>query len=119
MTDSLARSEAVERLGRENQALAEINARLAAEKLGLQQEIATVQPSLIVCLGATAARALLGPKFKITEGRGRFYSVATLPEILATFHPSYLLRLRDEARVTAEHQFIADLKLAAQRLRHR
>ena len=40
MTDSLARSEAVARLGRENQALAEINARLAAEKLGLQQEIA-------------------------------------------------------------------------------
>jgi DNA polymerase len=83
----------------------------------LEREIATVEPSLIVCLGATAARALLGPKFKITEGRGRFYSVATLPDILPTFHPSYILRLRDEARATAEQQFLADLKLVAQRLR--
>ena len=41
------------------------------------------------------------------------YSVATLPEILPTFHPSYILRLRDEARATAEQQFLADLKLAA------
>jgi len=83
----------------------------------LEREVATVQPSLIVCLGATAARALLGPKFKITEGRGGFYSLATLPEILPTFHPSYILRLRDEPRATAEQQFLADLKLVAQRLR--
>jgi len=83
----------------------------------LERELATVQPSLIVCLGATAARALLGPKFKITEGRGRFYSLAALPEILPTFHPSYILRLRDEPRATAEQQFLADIKLVAQRLR--
>jgi len=85
----------------------------------LEREIATIAPKLIVCLGATAGRALLGAKFKITEGRGRFYRMTTLPEIFATFHPSYLLRLREPARTPAEQQFIADLKLVAQRLRSR
>jgi DNA polymerase len=82
----------------------------------LEREIASVNPKLIVCLGATAARALLGPKFKITQGRGRFYEISGLPEILPTFHPSYILRLRDEARAEADQQFIADLKSVAQRL---
>jgi uracil-DNA glycosylase family protein len=83
----------------------------------LEREIATVAPKLIVCLGATAGRALLGAKFKITEGRGRFYQIAGLPEIFPTFHPSYILRLREPARATAEQQFIADLKRVAQHLR--
>jgi DNA polymerase len=90
---------------------------IAACQQWLEREIALVRPRLIVCLGATAARALLGAKFKITEGRGRFYAHANLPEILPTFHPSYILRLRDEARATADQQFIADLKSVAQRLR--
>jgi DNA polymerase len=85
----------------------------------LEREIEAVTPKLIVCLGATAGRALLGPKFKITEGRGRFYHLATLPEVFATFHPSYILRLRDEPRETAQKLFIDDLKMVAQRLRHR
>jgi DNA polymerase len=82
----------------------------------LEREIAAIRPRLIVCLGATAARALLGPKFKITEGRGRFYRVADLPEIFATFHPSYILRLREPARAAADSQFIADMHSVGQRL---
>jgi DNA polymerase len=92
---------------------------IAACHQWLEREIAAVRPQLIVCLGATAARALLGPKFKITEGRGRFYSVSALPEIFVTWHPSYLLRLRDEARALAQQQFIDDLHQVSQRLRHR
>jgi uracil-DNA glycosylase len=90
---------------------------LAACYQWLEREIAAVQPKLIVCLGATAARALLGPKFKITEGRGQFYNAAPLPEIFATFHPSYILRLREPGRAVAEQQFNADLKSVARRLR--
>jgi uracil-DNA glycosylase family protein len=82
----------------------------------LEREIASIRPKLVVCLGATAARALLGSKFKITQGRGRFYQIGDLPEILPTFHPSYILRLRDEARAEADQQFIADLKSVAQHL---
>src|SRR5215813_2762132 len=58
---------------------------LAACYQWLEGEISAIAPKLIVCLGATAARALLGPKFKITEGRGRFYRIGPLPEIFATF----------------------------------
>jgi DNA polymerase len=85
----------------------------------LEREIAAVAPDLIVCLGATAARALLGARFKITEGRGHFYQREGLPEILATFHPSYLLRLREPGKAVAEQQFLADLKSVAHRLRER
>jgi len=92
---------------------------LAACYQWLEREIAAVAPRLIVCLGATAARALLGAKFKITEGRGRFYRVAGLPELFATFHPSYILRLREPARADADRQYVADLKSVAQRLRER
>jgi len=82
----------------------------------LEREIKTLAPQLIVGLGATACRALLGAKFKITDGRGRFYRVPSLPEVFATFHPSYILRLREPARETAHQQFISDLKLVAGRL---
>jgi uracil-DNA glycosylase family protein len=82
----------------------------------LEREIATVRPQLLVCLGATAARALLGPRFKITEGRGRFYSADPLPEIFVTWHPSYVLRLRDEARAAAQRQFVEDLHEVSRRL---
>ena len=80
----------------------------------LEGEIAAVRPALIVCLGATAAKALLGTAFRITEGRGKLVRREGLPPVLATFHPSYLLRLKDrpdgeEARRT----FVADLRKAA------
>ena len=82
----------------------------------LEGEIAATQPKLIVCLGATAAKALLGPAFKITQGRGQLYRIAGLPEILPTFHPSYLLRLRDEGYEIAYAQLMEDLRTVARRL---
>lgn len=58
----------------------------------LTAEIAVIQPELVVCLGATAAQTLLGPKFRITKQRGQVQRVDGLPPILATFHPAAILR---------------------------
>src|SRR3954452_22347740 len=58
----------------------------------LEREIATIQPALVVCLGATAAKSLLGAAFRITKSRGQLIQREGLPDLLATFHPSYLLR---------------------------
>jgi len=83
----------------------------------LEREMATVEPALVVCLGATAAKSLLGPACRITVSRGKMIRREGLPDVLATFHPSYLLRLKgrpggDEAYA----QFVSDLKVAARRL---
>jgi DNA polymerase len=83
----------------------------------LEGEMETVKPAVIVCLGATAAKALLGPRFRITQQRGQVQSREGLPDVIATWHPSYLLRLKgrpggDEAYA----QFVEDLKTAARYL---
>ena len=83
----------------------------------LEREIATVQPALVVCLGATAAKSLLGPAFRITKSRGQVLHREGLPDVLATFHPSYLLRLKDRpGGEEAYAQFVGDLRTAAGRL---
>ncbi len=67
-----------------------------------------------MALGATAAKALLGPRFRITQGRGRIQSREGLPDVLAAFHPSYLLRLKDQpGGDEAYAQFVDDLRTAA------
>lgn len=84
----------------------------------LEAEIETVRPELIVCLGATAALALLGSKFKVTESHGTIQSAGNYPPILATFHPSSILRAatqEDRHRQTAT--FISDLHKAEAFLR--
>ena len=58
----------------------------------LEAEIATVQPKLIVCLGATAAQSLLGSDFRITKERGRLLEREALPPLMATYHPAAILR---------------------------
>ena len=79
----------------------------------LEGEMAALRPALIVALGATAAKALLGPRFRITESRGQVQRRAGLPAVLATYHPSFLLRLRGRAEgAEAQARFVADLKLA-------
>jgi DNA polymerase len=83
----------------------------------LQGEMQAVQPAAIVALGATAAKALLGARFRITAERGRVQSREGLPDVIATWHPSYVLRLKgrpggDEAYA----QFVADLRIAQQYL---
>jgi DNA polymerase len=83
----------------------------------LEREMAAIQPVLVVCLGATAAKALLGPAFRITQGRGKIVKREGLPDVLATFHPSYLLRVKDRpGGEEAYRQFVADLRLAGRRL---
>jgi uracil-DNA glycosylase family protein len=83
----------------------------------LQSEMDTVRPRVLVCLGATAAKALLGPRFRITQQRGQVQSREGLPDVIATWHPSYLLRLKDRPGGDAAYkQFVADLKIAAQYL---
>jgi DNA polymerase len=65
-----------------------------------------------VALGATAAKALIGPDFRVTLQRGQFVESPLAPYVFATFHPSALLRLQeDEDREAAFQQFVKDLKL--------
>jgi uracil-DNA glycosylase len=80
----------------------------------LMREIEEVNPEVLVCLGATAAQSLLGSSFKLTPNRGKFLDVIPKRQIMATFHPSALLRMPDpESRLQAREAFIADLKLVA------
>ena len=78
----------------------------------LEREVAAIQPQVIACLGATAARAVIAKDFKVSAMRGRFVESALAPRVFATFHPSALLRLKDEAeREAAFKQLVGDLKL--------
>jgi DNA polymerase len=78
----------------------------------LDLEIKLVRPSVIVCLGATAGQALLGKGFSVTRERGRWLSSRHAPFLLATLHPSALLRIREPAeREAAFERFVADLAL--------
>ena len=91
---------------------------LAACYPWLEGEIAAVRPRLIICLGATAAKVLLGAAARITQIRGSVQRRAALPDIVATFHPSYLLRLKDESEyATTYGQFVGDLRIALPYLR--
>ena len=78
----------------------------------LFREIELVDPSVLVCLGATAARALLGPGFRLLKERGRFVA-STLPRrTLATIHPSAVLRARDDERARLFELLAGDLSVA-------
>ena len=86
----------------------------------LEAEISLVKPKIIVCLGATAAQALLGAKFRVSKQRGRFIESTLAPYIMATVHPSSILRAPDDATRHAEkRQFIDDLKRVARVLSKR
>ena len=87
---------------------------IAACRPWLDAEIALVKPRVIVCLGATAAQALLGKSFKVTAHRGVFVPSPLAPRVLATVHPSSILRAPDEeARRTEMRRFVSDLRVAA------
>jgi uracil-DNA glycosylase family protein len=78
----------------------------------LEREVAALGPQVIVALGATAARAVIGKDFKVSTMRGRFVESPLAPHVFATFHPSALLRLRDEAeKQAAFDQLVKDLRL--------
>jgi len=78
----------------------------------LRMEIDLVRPEIIVCLGATAGQALFGSRFSVTRERGRFLASSYAPFVLATLHPSALLRvIEPDERPAAFEHFVADLRL--------
>jgi DNA polymerase len=83
----------------------------------LEEEIRLVRPRVIVALGATAAQALLGPKFKVTEQRGKSVRSEWAGTVIATVHPSAVLRAPGDAREQARRDFFADLRRVARVLR--
>jgi uracil-DNA glycosylase family protein len=78
----------------------------------LDAELRLVHPRLIVALGATAAQALLGPTFRVTEARGKAQESEWSEAIIATVHPSSVLRAPAQARDEAKRGFFADLRQA-------
>lgn len=91
---------------------------IAACRPWLDTEIELVKPRAIVCLGATAAQALLGRQFKVSAHRGEFVPSTLAPVVLATVHPSSILRAPDdEARRRERKRFTDDLRKVARQLR--
>ncbi|HEX3583381.1 MAG TPA: UdgX family uracil-DNA binding protein [Thermoanaerobaculia bacterium] len=84
---------------------------IAACRPWLDAEISVVKPKAIVCLGSTAARAVIGPKFRVSIQRAQFVKSTLAPLVTATVHPSSILRApTDEARHVETKRFIDDLK---------
>jgi DNA polymerase len=93
-------------------------AEVAACAPWLEAEVEVVKPEILVCLGATAAQALLGQDFRVSRQRGQFFSIPGKPLLTATVHPSSILRAPDEeTRALEMEAFIADLRKVATRLR--
>jgi uracil-DNA glycosylase len=82
----------------------------------LQEEIRAVHPKMVVALGSTAAQALLGSSFRVTEKRGRVVQADGAGAVIATVHPSSVLRAPDDAREQARREFFRDIKRVAEAL---
>jgi DNA polymerase len=94
------------------------SAEIGACRPWLETEIALVKPRVIVCLGSTAAHALLGKGFKVTARRGQRIESPLAPVVMATVHPSSLLRAPDEeARRQEMERFVEDLRKVARALK--
>lgn len=83
----------------------------------LQEEIRLLKPRVIVALGATAAQALLGKQFRVTQHRGKPIPSELAEAVVATVHPSSILRAPDDSREQARREFFADLKAVAKYLK--
>lgn len=84
----------------------------------LEAEIKAVRPELIVCLGATGAQSLMGPAFRVTKQRGEVLEHPWGPKVVATVHPSSILRAPDhDAREQAYRAFVSDLTVVARHLK--
>ena len=87
------------------------SAEIRSCKPWLEAEIAAIRPKAIVCLGATAAQALLGKSLRVTERHGEFVSTTYAERTMATVHPSAILRApTDEVRHQLRKQFVDDFK---------
>jgi uracil-DNA glycosylase len=82
----------------------------------LDAEMVLLRPEVIICLGATAAQALLGKEFRVTQQRGRAIPTDRGATVFATVHPSAVLRAPPDAREVAERDFFADLRKVGQYL---
>jgi uracil-DNA glycosylase len=83
----------------------------------LEGEMQAIQPKLVVALGATAAKVLLGPRFRITQSRGEVQRREGLPDVIATYHPSFLLRIKGRPEGDEAYgQFVDDLRAASRYL---
>jgi uracil-DNA glycosylase len=83
----------------------------------LDSELAVVRPKALVCLGATAAKAVLGPGFRVTKDRGQAVETELAPFATGTVHPSSILRIDDEdERAVARDELADDLREVARRL---
>jgi uracil-DNA glycosylase len=90
---------------------------ISACKPWLEAELESVKPSMLLCLGATAAQALLGRDFRVTKDRGRLVDSPLAPMVMATVHPSSILRAADdESRRVEMKRFVDDLRTAAKAL---
>jgi uracil-DNA glycosylase family protein len=86
---------------------------IAACRPWLEAELRVVRPGLLVCMGATAAQAIFGPSFRVTRERGKLLESELAPKVVATVHPSSLLRQPDEESREREYKlFVADLRVA-------
>ena len=90
---------------------------IAACRPWLDAELTVVKPEVLVCLGATAAQALLGRSFRVTRERGERVDSDLAPNVLATIHPSAILRADAETRERERAAFVRDLEVAASLLR--
>jgi uracil-DNA glycosylase family protein len=90
---------------------------IAACRPWLEAELALVKPEIIVCLGATAAQALIGKEHRVLRDRGRFFEHPMANSVTATVHPSAILRAPDPDRRRADYEaFVKDLKGIRRRL---
>jgi uracil-DNA glycosylase len=83
----------------------------------LQQELAIVQPEIIVCIGAPAARQILGKEFKLTQQRGQWMESEAAPNVIATIHPAYVLIQPEETFDQLRQTLFADFRLIGERYR--
>jgi DNA polymerase len=84
----------------------------------LEAELRAVKPAVVVCLGATAAQSVLGPQFKLMAHRGQVFPSAIAEHVVATIHPSAVLRAPDsEGRRAAYNMLVADLKVVAKAMK--
>jgi len=90
---------------------------IAACRPWLDAELVALRPAVVVCLGATAARVVLGSEFRVSRQRGQWFARPFAPNAIATVHPSSLLREPDpRKRERAMNRFVLDLKTAKERL---
>jgi uracil-DNA glycosylase len=87
---------------------------IAACRPWLEAELSVVKPAIVVALGATAARALLGADFRLMKEHGRFFPTQWAPKTIATLHPSAVLRGEDEAAQAELYRMVVeDLRTVA------